>query len=40
MLYIKKGRGQRGYGVGSAFVKFFRFVEPYAWSVTENLAPV
>jgi hypothetical protein len=32
MLYIQRGSGQRGHGIGSAFVKFLRFVKPYALS--------
>ena len=31
--YIQRGSGgQRGHGIGSAFVKFLRFVKPYALS--------
>jgi hypothetical protein len=29
--YIQRGSGQRGHGIGSALVKFLRFIQPYAW---------
>jgi hypothetical protein len=37
MHYIQRGSGQRGHGLGSALVKFLRFVKPYAISAGKSV---
>src|SRR5579862_5992723 len=37
MHYIQRGSGQRGHGLGNVFVKFLRFIKPYALSAGKTV---